>query len=143
MKRAIPGLLAVFAVFSMSAAHGADITEPTEVGSTTMPPGEYTMVHNGSSKAYTLMVTAKGMMIMSPGKSDLAVTKPAAAVTAAPAAAVAPAAAGPTTSAAPASGASSLLGNDLVKGLVQKGMKEGMGQLGKMGGQGQINKLLK
>lgn len=150
MKRAVQCAVIGIAIFSATAAFAAgEITEPTEVGSTSMPPGEYTVIHNGTNKAYTLMVTSKGIMIMSPDKPDAvlapsATSTPAAAATSTAAAAGATAATSATQAAAPVkSGASSLLSNDLVKGLMQKGMKEGTRQLTKMGGQGQINKLLK
>jgi hypothetical protein len=152
MKRVIVSFLAT-ALCSIGAAFAADMQEPTEVGTTTMPPGEYDMVHKGSHKTYTLMVTSKGMMIMAPDKDGVnAAVPPAAVVPAAGAAVTTTAAPALTAPVVPAQQASatqiatpgkSLLGNDMVKGIMQQGMKEGMNQLGKFGAKGQINKLLK
>src|SRR5258705_6301577 len=86
-----------------------EITEPTEVGLSTMPPGEYTLTEKKTSKTYSLMVTKKGSMIMGPpGAAGSAATVAAATAAAAvPAAAVGtPAAAAMAGVTKPASGLS-------------------------------------
>jgi hypothetical protein len=152
MNRVIASLLAVVAC-SVGAVSAADMQEPTEVGNTTMPPGEYDMVHKGSHKTYTLMVTSKGMMIMAPDKDGVNAAAPApvattpAAVTPAVTTTVAPALTAPVVPAAPTAATQTAAGvkpgNEFMKGLVQQGMKQGMNQIGKFGAKGQIDKFLK
>ncbi len=48
-------------------AANTDITAPTEVGTTTMPAGQYLVTDQVSGKKYSLMVTSKGTMILGPG----------------------------------------------------------------------------
>ena len=122
------------------------LTEPTEIGSTSIPAGEYTVTDKKTSKAYTLMVTKKGSMILGPGAAPTLAAPavaPAPAPVATPAAAVTPAA----VPAPAAPGAASSLANSKtmneIKGLVQKGMQQGMGQLMKGGATSKLQNLIK
>jgi hypothetical protein len=120
-----------------------EITAPTDVGNTTMPPGEYLVTEKSSSKAYSLMVTSKGTMILAPAPNHAAA---AVQTPAAPTATVAPAAGAAATTAATtaavAPGGSSMV-SGAMKGLMQKGMQEGMNQLVKGGATKQLNKFIK
>jgi hypothetical protein len=138
-----------------------EITEPTEVGTTTMPSGEYTVTERSSQKTYSLMVTSKGNMILGPTAAVPAVSPkpsvptatvpaPAAAVVApVTPAAVAPGAVAPGVVApgavAPGTlpSASNSVMSSAVKSLVQKGMTQGMNQLMKSGATKQLNKYIK
>ena len=59
-------LAIALSIFPLAALAEQDVTEPTEVGTTTIHPGEYVLTEKKSNKAYSLMVTKKGMMIMGP-----------------------------------------------------------------------------
>lgn len=41
---------------------------PTEIGHTTMAPGQYTVIDDNGGKKYSLMVTNKGNMILGPAQ---------------------------------------------------------------------------
>ena len=56
----------------------ADITAPTEVGTTTMPAGQYLVIDQVSGKKYSLMVSSKGTMILGPAPVAAAAGAPAA-----------------------------------------------------------------
>jgi hypothetical protein len=43
-----------------------ELTSPTEVGTTTIPSGNYIMTDQTSGKAYSLTVTERGTMILGP-----------------------------------------------------------------------------
>jgi hypothetical protein len=47
-------------------------TAPAEVGTTTMDPGQYLVIDQGSGKKYSLMVTTKGSMILGPATAAAA-----------------------------------------------------------------------
>jgi len=58
-------LISLLSVSLSANAQTADpISAPTEVGTTTMPPGEYSVTDQASGKKYSLMVTSKGTMIL-------------------------------------------------------------------------------
>lgn len=63
------------------------VTGPQEVGTTTMPPGNYLIKEQTSGKTFELMVSTKGTMILAPAPAGATVT----AATAAPNAATQPA----------------------------------------------------
>jgi len=91
------------------------VTGPQEVGTTSMPAGNYLITEQTSGKAYSLMVSNKGTMILAP--------PPAAAVaTTVVTPAVQPAAA--AVAATPGA-----MGSSLMKNLVQQGMQKGMTQV--------------
>jgi|688.fasta_scaffold412436_2 hypothetical protein len=56
------------------------VTGPQEVGTTTMPPGNYLIKEQTSGKTFELMVSTKGTMILAPAPTGATVT----AATAAP-----------------------------------------------------------
>lgn len=94
------------------------ITTPTEVGNTSMPPGQYVITEQISNKSYNLTVSSKGTMIL------------------APATAAAPAG---TAAAATAPGAA---GNTMMKNLMHQGMEKGATELMKMETKGTLNNFL-
>jgi|SRR5271163_2315608 len=106
-----------------SAPASQAITAPTEVGTTSMPPGEYIVTDQLSAKTYYLTVSSKGTMILGPAPVGAAST----------AAAIAPGAA--TAAAATPTSA--------VKGLMEHGMEKGAGELMKLEGKGALQNLLK
>jgi hypothetical protein len=93
---------------STAPATSLSITGPQEVGTTTMPPGNYVIKEQTTGNSYDLMVSNKGTMILAPA--------PAAGSAAASAAA------------APASTQSGLtgLGTSAVKKMVQEQMTKGV-----------------
>jgi hypothetical protein len=46
-----------------------DVTSPTEVGTTTIPSGTYLMTDESTGKAYPLVITKKGTMVLGPAGS--------------------------------------------------------------------------
>ncbi len=61
--------LAILSLVSLNCAvKAADdaSTAPTEVGSTTMPAGQYSLIEQSTGKKYSLMITTKGTMICGP-----------------------------------------------------------------------------
>ncbi len=122
MKRVFVSL-AILSCVSLNhpveAQTSSDLTAPTEVGNTTMPPGQYTMIEQTTGKKYSLMVTTKGTMICGP----------AAAVPASTAVAV-PAAQTPAKT-------------DGIKGLAETQMQKGMSTLIQKEGMSEIKKLMK
>lgn len=125
---------------------------PEEVGTTTMPPGQYLVSDQVSKKTYSLTVTQKGNMILgvAPEGVEVRQTTTASANTAA---ASTPAATGGTAAAGAAVNATT--GNSLTQGVtqdaltglmkqgMQKGMQRGMQELMKQGGTKQLDKLIK
>lgn len=89
-----------------TAATSLDVTGPQEVGTTTMPAGNYMITEQTSGKTYDLMVSNKGTMILAPAPKAGAATAPAATTTG-------------TTSSTSSFG---------VKGLMQKGLEKGVTQ---------------
>jgi hypothetical protein len=69
---------AVLSFLSFSLSANAQTVEsstaPTEVGTTTMTPGEYSVTDQGNGKKYSLMVTTKGTMILGPATTTVAPT---------------------------------------------------------------------
>ena len=57
----------------------ADVSEPTELGTTSMPSGSYMVTDESTGKSYPMTVTAQGTMVIGPaGTSTQALnTKPA------------------------------------------------------------------
>jgi hypothetical protein len=114
-----------------------EVTGPKEVGSTTMPPGQYHITEQISKKSYSLTVTDKGNMILGPAPADVEVK------------AGAPAAAAPTATTAATSGdaaaaaAKPATANDALNGLMKQGLQRGMTELVKQGGTKQIQKYMK
>lgn len=153
-------ILALSVVLSAlpACAQAPDQSGPQEVGTTTMPPGQYFVTEQISKKSYSLTVTQKGNMILGPAPEGLEVkmtaapaapaAPPAAAVPATPAAGAAAAAPGAAPAAAPAGAQSSLLptgvAGDVMKGLVKQGMQKGVNELMKQGANTkQLQKLIK
>lgn len=61
------GSFLVLGVPAQSLAGGlSDMTTPTEVGTTSIPSGDYVVTDNTTGKSYGLTVTTKGTMILSP-----------------------------------------------------------------------------
>lgn len=98
---------------------------PSEVGTTTMPSGQYLVIEQTTNKRYSLTVTNKGNMILG----------------AAPAAAVQ--ATGVQAGANAALPNQSNQAGDLVKGLAKQGMQRGMNELLKNGATKQLDKYIK
>ncbi len=92
------------------------ITGPQEVGTTSMPAGNYLIKEQTTGKSYELMVSNKGTMILAPAPAAGAAT------------AAAPAAAGAAGAAAPASAQSALtgLGTNALKKIVQDQVTKGV-----------------
>lgn len=90
------------------------ITGPQEVGTTTMPPGNYLIKEQTSGKTFELMVSTKGTMILAPAPAN---------ANAAPAAAAA-SPAGAT--AAPAQNNLTNLGTSALKKMVQDQVTKGV-----------------
>lgn len=89
MKKLVLSLAMVLLSTSAVLAQGAskEITTPTEVGTTSMPAGNYIVTEQSSGKSYALMVSSKGTMILSPapaGASAAAVPVHASGAAAAP-----------------------------------------------------------
>ncbi len=111
-----------------------EVTGPKEVGSTTMPPGQYHITEQISKKSYSLTVTDKGNMILGPALADVDVK------------AVAPAATAPTATTAgdaAAAAAKPAISNEALNGLMKQGLQRGMTELVKQGGTKQIQKYMK
>jgi hypothetical protein len=136
-------LLAVSSVLMASAALAdtAPMAGPQEVGSTTMPPGQYYVTEQMSHKSYSLTVTDKGNMILGPAPDGVEVRLPGAATTAAVTAATTVTETGAkSTSILPtASGVS----GDAIKGLMKEGMQKGMSQLLKQGTENELKNFIK
>lgn len=116
-----------------------DISGPTEVGTTIMPAGSYTLRDEKSKKVYTLTVTTKGTMIVAPATASIEPIPNVQATTTANApagAAVAPVGAAAVPGAAAGK-------NDALNKLMQKGMQRGVKELMKRGGTKQIENLIK
>ncbi|MBY0550940.1 MAG: hypothetical protein K2W95_26920 [Candidatus Obscuribacterales bacterium] len=145
MKKNLALCVAVALCTPVCSAFAAEITEPTEVGTTTMPPGQYTLVEKNTAKSYSLMVTRKGTMIMAPGGSKALTETSAPATTTATTAPAATQSAQQTAAGAavPATSAAAKPGNAALKGLMQKGMNEGMNQLMKSGTTKKLEQLIK
>ncbi len=123
----------------------AQITGPQEVGTTTMPSGQYFITEQLSHKSYNLTVTDKGNMILAPAAgSETPATSVVPAVPAAGAAAATPATpASPFAGIAPAApaqaaAAATTAPKSLSKTLVQQGVEKGMSELTKLGGTGAL-----
>lgn len=106
-------------------AQGAqkEITTPTEVGTTSMPAGNYLVTEQSSGKSYALMVSSKGTMILSPAPAGASAVAPAHG---------AGAAAHPTEAAAgapPGATADGHKPNSQIKNLVNKEIQKGALQL--------------
>lgn len=115
-----------------------EISGPTEVGNTIMPPGNYSLRDEQTKKIYSLTVTTKGTMIVAPAAASvepLPSTAGAASTTA-----IGPATAG-TVDPGAVPGAPGK--NDAINKLLNKGMQRGVKELMKHGGQKQIQNLLK
>jgi len=105
----------------------AENMAPSEVGTTSMPSGQYLVIEQNTHKRYSLTVTNKGTMILG----------------AAPAAAVQTAVTGAQTGAATASTGQTNQAGDLMKGLAKQGMQRGMNELLKNGATKQLDKYIK
>ncbi len=116
MKKVVLSLMAFGLTCCAALADGGpvstEITTPTEVGTTSMPAGNYIVTEQSSGKNYALMVSSKGTMILSPAPSGATAKIPPAS---SPAAAV-PAA---TPAQQEAAGLKSLMGKGLEKGALQ------------------------
>lgn len=147
---------ALTVILSVLPACAQDPSGPQEVGTTTMPAGQYYVTEQISKKSYSLTVTQKGNMILGPAPQGVevqvggtaapvpapTVVAPAAGTTAAPGAAAAPPAAG--TAPLSVTGVAGDAFKGLVKQGVQKGMQKGMTELVKQGaGTKQLKNLVK
>lgn len=156
MRNVMLALTIALSAMLPAAADTAPITGPQEVGTTTMPAGQYYVTEQISRKSYSLTVTQKGNMILGPAPDGLEVklagSAAPAAATAAPATTNTPAISGaPATAAAGTAPAqtttNSLLpsptgvAGDVMKGLVKQGMQKGVNQLMKQGVGGSTKEL--
>lgn len=122
---------------------------PEEVGTTTMPPGQYLVSDQVSHKTYSLTVTQKGNMILgvAPDGVEVRQTTTASANTAAATNTAATGGTAATGAAVNATTGNSLTHQDALTGLMkqgmQKGMQRGMQELMKQGGTKQLDKLIK
>lgn len=116
-----------------------EISGPTEVGNTIMPPGNYSLRDEKTKKLYSLTVTTKGTMIVAPATASVE-PLPSTTAAAASTTAIAPATAGGVDPGA-VPGAPGK--NDAINKLLNKGMQRGVKELMKHGGQKQIQNLLK
>ncbi len=108
------------------------ITTPTEVGTTSMPAGNYIVTEQSSHQSYALMVSSKGTMILSPAPANAAAAQPTG-TAAVPAAAVATPAPG-----VPAAG----VGSATMTKLMSKGLEKGAMQLIQSGATKQIKQFI-
>lgn len=118
-----------------------DISGPTEVGTTIMPAGSYTLRDEKSKKVYTLTVTTKGTMIVAPATASIEAIPTVQAATTA----IAPVAGAAGIAPVGAAGMPGAAGgkNDALNKLMQKGMQRGVKELMKHGGTKQIQNLIK
>ncbi len=96
-----------------STSTALSVTGPQEVGTTSMPPGNYIIKEQTTGKSFELMVSNKGTMILAPA--------PAAAA----AAAAAPAVAAPAAVGSPASALTGL-GTNAIKKMVSDQVTKGV-----------------
>ncbi|MBS2004278.1 MAG: hypothetical protein JST44_22415 [Cyanobacteria bacterium SZAS LIN-5] len=66
------------------------VTGPQEVGTTSMPPGNYLIKEQTTGKTFELMVSTKGTMILAPAPAGTTIAAPAAAASPANASAASP-----------------------------------------------------
>ncbi len=99
-----------------------EVTGPQEVGSTSMPAGNYLITEQTSGKCYSLMVSNKGTMILAPAPASTAKSAP-------------------TGQVAPA--AQSALGTPAVKNLVEKGLQKGVTEMIEKNATNSLNKFIK
>lgn len=116
-----------------------DISGPTEVGNTIMPPGTYSVRDERSKKMYTLTVTTKGTMILAPAAASVEPMPSSQAATTAVTQTTPVTGAVPGVAGMPATAGK----NDAINSLINKGMQRGVKELMKHGGQKQIQNLLK
>lgn len=120
-----------------------EVTGPKEVGTTTMPAGQYYVTEQISKKSYSLTVTDKGSMILGPAPAgvSVAVTDTNAAGTSAAAATATPAASEASGNAAAnavnsaagqAAGFIPTLKNPAIDGLMRQGIQQGTQQMNKV-----------
>lgn len=133
--------LAVTLSMITAPAFAEDVTGPKEVGSTTMPPGQYYVTEQISKKSYSLTVTDKGNMILGPAPAGVTVAitdtnakTAGATTTATPAATEASGIKGATSTGlgAAASQATQFIPhskNPLMDGMMQQGIQQGTQQL--------------
>ncbi len=62
-----------------SASTSLSVTGPQEVGTTSMPPGNYIIKEQTTGNSYSLMVSNKGTMILAPAPAAASAAAPAAA----------------------------------------------------------------
>lgn len=119
-----------------------DVTGPKEVGTTTMPAGQYYVTEQISKKSYSLTVTDKGSMILGPAPAGVSVavtdTNAAGTSTATTATAAASEASGNAATNAVNSAAGQAAGfipslkNPAMDGLMRQGIQQGTQQMNKM-----------
>ena len=115
------------------------ITTPTEVGTTSMSPGQYIVTDQVSSQCYSLTITSKGTMILGPAPAGTrAATIGAAVTTAAPAATATTAAPGAATTAATTAATQT----STVNKLIDQGLEKGASELLKFGGKSALDKII-
>lgn len=103
-----------------------DSSGPVEVGTTSMPAGNYLITEQTSGKSYTLMVSNKGTMILAPAPKAVGT-------------AGAPAAPGATAAAATPSS----VGTSAVKNMVQKGVEKGVTEMFEKNATNELGKFIK
>jgi hypothetical protein len=142
-------LLAVTFAIAVAPAWAEEVTGPKEVGSTTMPPGQYYVTEQISNKSYSLTVTDKGNMILGPAPAGVEVRVGSAGGAAGAAGAAGAVAGSAATTAAVTTGSPTAaatpqnVANDALKGLMKQGMQRGMSELVKQGGTKQLQKYMK
>lgn len=132
MKKLVLSLAMVALSTSAVSAQGAskEITTPTEVGTTSMPAGNYIVTEQSSGKSYALMVSSKGTMILSPPPAGAS-------------AGVAPKAAAPAGAPADQTASAEHKPNSQIKNLVNKEIQKGAMQLMRSGTGKQLKDLIK
>ena len=66
MSLALGSFLVLGVPYQSLAGGLSDMTTPTEVGTTSIPSGDYVVTDKSTGKTYGLTVTTKGTMILSP-----------------------------------------------------------------------------
>lgn len=124
--------LIVSPVFAQGSPSATSTQPPTEVGTTTMPPGQYYITEQTTHKSYSLVVSDKGNMILGAAPDGLQVTLPTStAATTAPATTASAASQSPTTL------------ESMLKKEATKGVEQGMSSLVKQGATKELGNLLK
>jgi len=117
--------LALLGAPCFAQAGTTDGTGPREVGTTTMPAGQYYITEQTTQKSYSLTVTDKGNMILGPAPDGIEVKTAATTNT--------------TTSTTTTVGNS----ESAMKGLMKQGMEKGMSEMVKQAGEKELGNFMK